>query len=90
MDFLRRVFPLRTVAVFWTLLGVTCVGTHAASMGEAKYVDVDGIQTRDFEAGRGEAMVLIHAGQWGSPASSATGWMPIFPSLAAHFHVYAV
>ena len=90
MDFLRRVFPIPAVAVLLTALGFTCVGTHAASMGEARYVDVDGIQTRYFEAGTGEAMVLIHAGQWGSAASSATGWMPIFPSLAAHFHVYAV
>jgi len=35
-------------------------------------------------------MVLVHTGQWGSAASSAEGWLPVFPSLAAHFHVYAV
>jgi pimeloyl-ACP methyl ester carboxylesterase len=59
-------------------------------MGEAKYVDVDGIKTRYFEAGTGEPMVLVHGGHYGSAASSAIGWMPIFPSLAGHFHVYSV
>jgi pimeloyl-ACP methyl ester carboxylesterase len=59
-------------------------------MGEAKYVDVDGVKTRYFESGTGEVMVLVHGGQYGSAASSATGWMPVFPSLAGHFHVYAV
>jgi 2-hydroxy-6-oxo-6-(2'-carboxyphenyl)-hexa-2,4-dienoate hydrolase len=59
-------------------------------MGEAKYVDVDGIKTRYFEGGTGVAMVLVHGGHSGSAASSAMEWMPIFPSLADHFHVYAV
>lgn len=58
-------------------------------MGEAKFVDVNGIRTRYFEGGSGEAMVLVHGGQWPSTAS-AGGWSPIFDSLAANFHVYAV
>ena len=57
-------------------------------MGTAKFIDVDGIRTRYFDAGDGEAMVLIHGGQW--PAtSSADGWAAIFDRLAARFHVYA-
>ncbi len=60
------------------------------SMGEAKFVDIDGIRTRYFEGGEGEVMVLIHGGAFGSTSSSAIVWMPIFASLASHFHVYSV
>lgn len=57
-------------------------------MGQAKFVDVNGIRTRYFDGGAGEALVLVHGGQW--PAtSSADGWAPVFDHLAAHFHVYA-
>jgi 2-hydroxy-6-oxo-6-(2'-carboxyphenyl)-hexa-2,4-dienoate hydrolase len=58
-------------------------------MGEAKFVNVDGIRTRYFEGGSGEAMVLIHADHFGE-TGSCIRWIPIFPSLAAHYHVYAV
>ncbi len=57
-------------------------------MGEAKFVDVAGVCTRYFEGGQGEALVLVHGGQW--PASaSADGWRPIFDHLAARFRVYS-
>jgi pimeloyl-ACP methyl ester carboxylesterase len=57
-------------------------------MGPGEYIDVDGIRTRYFHAGQGEALVLIHGGQW--PAtSSADGWSSIFDHLAEHYHVYA-
>jgi pimeloyl-ACP methyl ester carboxylesterase len=57
-------------------------------MGKAKFVDVGGIRTRYFDGGTGEALVLIHGGQW--PAlSSADLWAPVFDALAARFHVYA-
>ncbi|MCH8016929.1 MAG: alpha/beta hydrolase [Acidobacteria bacterium] len=59
------------------------------SMGESKFVDVDGIRTRYFEGGSGEAMVLVHGGHYGA-TGGAVGWMPVFPNLAAHFKVYAV
>ncbi len=59
------------------------------SMGEAKFVNVDGIRTRYFEGGQGEPMVLVHGCHFGM-TGSAIGFMPIFPNLAAHFHVYAV
>ena len=29
---------------------------------QAKYIDIDGINTRYFEAGDGEPMILIHGG----------------------------
>jgi 2-hydroxy-6-oxo-6-(2'-carboxyphenyl)-hexa-2,4-dienoate hydrolase len=57
-------------------------------MGAGKFIEVDGIRTRYFEAGAGEAMVLIHGGQW--PAtSSAESFSSIFDHLAARYHVYA-
>jgi 2-hydroxy-6-oxo-6-(2'-carboxyphenyl)-hexa-2,4-dienoate hydrolase len=58
-------------------------------MGEEKFVDVDGIRTRYFDGGEGEALVLVHGGQWPSSAS-AGGWAPIFGHLASRFHVYAL
>jgi len=57
-------------------------------MGQAKFVDVNGIRTRYFEGGTGEPLVLVHGGQWPSTAS-AGGWAPIFDHLATSFHVYA-
>jgi len=72
------------------VLFLTAVQADAASMGEVKYVDVDGIRTRYFEGGTGEAMVLVHGGHAGSTGASAMDWMPIFPALAGQFHVYAV
>ena len=86
---MRRVFLTRSLVVAGAVLFLTSIQADAASMGEAQYVDVDGIKTRYFEGGTGEAMILVHGGD-GSGASSALGWMPIFPSLAGHFHVYAV
>lgn len=90
MSFPRRVFLTRSVVALLAVLFLTSFQTSEASMGEAKYVDVDGIKTRYFEGGTGVAMVLVHGGPSGSAASSAMEWMPIFPSLARHFHVYAV
>ena len=59
------------------------------SMGVSKFVKVDGIRTRYFEGGSGEPMVLVHGGHYGM-AGGAVGFMPVFPMLAEHFHVYAV
>ena len=58
------------------------------AMGAPKFIDVNGVRTRYYEGGSGEALVLIHGGQW--PAiTSADSWAPIFPLLAQRFHVYA-
>ncbi len=58
-------------------------------MGNAQFVDVDGIRTSYFEGGSGEPMVLVHGGHFGSKVS-ANCWRPIFDHLASHFHVYVV
>ncbi len=78
-------------ALLLLLLTTSCseATIETSSMGEAKFVDVDGIRTRYFEGGSGEAMLLVHGGHFGS-GISAVGWMPVFSSLAAHFNVYAV
>ena len=39
-------------------------------MGEAKFVDVNGIRTRYFDGGNGEPLVLVHGAQWPSTASA--------------------
>jgi 2-hydroxy-6-oxonona-2,4-dienedioate hydrolase len=57
-----------------------------------KYIEVDGIRTRYFEAGTGPAVVLFHGGHFGShdAADCAEDWSLNFDGLAEWFHVYAV
>ena len=96
MDTPRRVFLRFAAASAATpFLGASPASAAAASssrdsrlMGQAKFVDVNGIRTRYFDGGTGEPLVLVHGGQWPSTAS-ADGWAPIFDHLAARFHVYA-
>jgi 2-hydroxy-6-oxonona-2,4-dienedioate hydrolase len=61
-----------------------------ASIGgyEAKFIDVNGIRTRYYEAGSGEPMLLLHGAPWGGVASANT-WVDNFETLSKHFHVYA-
>ncbi len=58
-------------------------------LNDAKFVDVSGINTRYFEAGEGEPMLLVHGGQFGGGAS-AEDWFLNFDDLAESFHVYAL
>ncbi|MBI2918404.1 MAG: alpha/beta hydrolase [Chloroflexi bacterium] len=58
-------------------------------MDNAKFVDVQGIRTRYFEAGQGEPMVLVHGGHFGS-SYNAEDWEHSFPLFAQQFHVYAL
>lgn len=59
-------------------------------MGESKYIDVDGIRTRYFEAGRGPTVLLIHGGGYDYRLSIAVDdWEPLFAELADTFHVVA-
>ncbi|MBI2822858.1 MAG: alpha/beta hydrolase [Acidobacteria bacterium] len=60
-----------------------------APPGKPKFVGVDGIRTRYFEGGSGEALVLIHGGRYGSVSYSANVWSLNFDALCRHFHVYA-
>src|ERR1700759_4663383 len=64
------------------------LGWDSKLMGAGKFVDVDGVRTRYFEAGSGKPLVLIHGGQW--PATAlADSWNAVFDHLARNFHVYA-
>jgi 2-hydroxy-6-oxonona-2,4-dienedioate hydrolase len=92
----RRAFLARAAAGALTLPFLARTGAAAAApvsydsrlMNNPKFIDVDGIRTRYFEAGRGPTLVLIQGGQW--PASaSAEGFAPIFDRLAASYHVVA-
>lgn len=58
-------------------------------LNEAKFIDVEGTNTRYFEAGEGEPMLLVHGGQFGGGAS-AEDWFLSFDGLAESFHVYAI
>ena len=53
-----------------------------------KYIDVNGIQTRYFEKGTGEAVVLIHGGNPGTFYNSLV-WDLNFDYLSQYFHVIA-
>ena len=57
-----------------------------------KFVDVDGIQTRYFEAGSGETVLLVHGGNFGSPhcCDCSLDWNLNFDGLAEQFHVVAL
>lgn len=59
------------------------------AMGPAKFVDVDGIRTRYFDAGSGDPLVMVHGGHFGLGGAGAKGFMPVFGHLAQHFHVYS-
>ena len=58
-------------------------------MKDPKFVDVDGIQTRYFEAGKGDPLVFIHGGHFGS-YYNAYPWNLNFDDLSSHFHVYSL
>jgi pimeloyl-ACP methyl ester carboxylesterase len=57
-------------------------------MQNPKFVTLDGVKTRYFEAGTGEDLVLIHGGKFGT-FYSAYHWSLNFDELSKHFHVYA-
>lgn len=61
-------------------------------MQNEKFIDVDGIRTRYFEAGSGTNLVLFHGGHFGShdAADCAEDWSLNFDELSKSFHVIAV
>jgi len=61
-------------------------------MTNEKFIDVDGIRTRYFEAGSGPALVLFHGGHFGAhdAADCAEDWSLNFDELSKWFHVFAV
>lgn len=60
-------------------------------MKNEKYIDIEGIRTRYFEAGSGPHLVLFHGGHFGShdAADCAEDWSLNFDGLAQWFHVAA-
>ena len=54
-------------------------------MQDAKFVDVNGIQTRYFEAGQGEPLLLVHGGQYGM-YNSARDWDRNWDDFTRDFH----
>ena len=54
----------------------------------SRYVNVNGINTHYYEAGAGEALILLHGG--GAGADSFGNWRGCLAAFAEHFHVYAV
>ena len=57
---------------------------------DAKFIDVDGIRTRYFDKGTGDAMLLVHGGQPSSAGSNAWSWIQNFDGLSKYFHVYVL
>ena len=55
---------------------------------ESRYIDVNGINTHYYEAGAGEALILLHGG--GAGADSFGNWRGCLARFAVHYHVYAV
>jgi len=93
MEIPRSAFIATAAVGALALTGTAAAAAPAISydsrlMKTPKFVDVNGVRTRYFEAGRGPALVLIHGGQWPSTAS-ADGYAAIFDRLAASYRVYA-
>ena len=55
---------------------------------ESRYIGVNGINTHYYEAGVGEALILLHGG--GAGADSFGNWRGCLAAFAERFHVYAV
>src|SRR3954451_14714712 len=62
-----------------------------ANLPEGRWLDVDGVRTRYFEAGRGEPIVFIYGGNFGTgdSASSAYTWNLNLRPLSVHFRAIA-
>jgi pimeloyl-ACP methyl ester carboxylesterase len=63
---------------------------NAMPADAARFVDVNGIRTRFFEAGNGPPLVLVHGGQAGGSNNSAEKWEQNFPGLAQDYRVIAL
>jgi pimeloyl-ACP methyl ester carboxylesterase len=88
----------KLVACFATLLAWGASSTLAQDKPDpkseigalkSKFVDVDGVKARYYEAGQGEPMVMVHGG-FTAGSSTANVFSRNISSLAKHFHIYAV
>ena len=64
------------------------MSSTASLYHEAKFEDVKGINTRYYEVGEGEPMLLIHGAVFGGTGSANT-WTRNLSGLGKSFHVYA-
>lgn len=99
----RRSAPVRSwffaaaalIAVSWANPEFT-VRSAAADVGPngenggftARFIDVNGVQTRFYDEGSGDPMVLVHGSGFSGTASANT-WALNIAGFAEHFHVYA-
>jgi pimeloyl-ACP methyl ester carboxylesterase len=62
---------------------------HRQALPDGKWLDVNGVRTRYYDQGSGEAVVLIYGGNFGTSdsASSAYTWSPNLNALAKDFRV---
>src|SRR5438309_5278259 len=97
---LRRSALRMTAFGFVALLGLAGGGMRAAAQEKpdpkseigrlhSKFVDVNGVQARYYEAGAGEPMVMIHGG-FAAGSSTANVFSRNIEGLARRFHVFAV
>ena len=96
-----RIFGVRMAAAFAAAaLMALAAGITAAAQDKpdprseigglhSKYVDVNGVKARYYEAGAGEPMVMIHGG-FTAGSSTANVFSRNIAGLAKRFHVFAV
>ena len=63
---------------------------EAMAEDDAQYIDVDGVRTRYFDKGEGDALILVHGGQPSAADFNAWEWQQNFDGLAEHFRVLAL
>jgi 2-hydroxy-6-oxo-6-(2'-carboxyphenyl)-hexa-2,4-dienoate hydrolase len=68
------------------------MATDIQGMGEAKFIEVDGIRTRYFERGEGPCVVFLHGGYMGSPTEVQTAavWSTVFGRFGDGVHTVAI
>jgi pimeloyl-ACP methyl ester carboxylesterase len=83
------------LAALWLMLQCCTVSaaqpaSQTASIGgfEAKFVEVNGINTRYYDQGSGDPLLLVHGGPW-EGTSSANDWSRNIEGLAKQFRVLA-
>jgi 2-hydroxy-6-oxo-6-(2'-carboxyphenyl)-hexa-2,4-dienoate hydrolase len=81
-------------AVFLFAIGLSTTATEidpqvASVQGlQARFVDIDGINTRFYDEGSGDTLLLVHGGPW-EGTSSANDWSLNIKGLAREFRVLA-
>jgi 2-hydroxy-6-oxonona-2,4-dienedioate hydrolase len=63
---------------------------NAMREDDAQFIDVDGVRTRYFDKGEGEALILVHGGQPSAADFNAWEWQQNFDGLAKNFRVLAL